>query len=75
MAATGRALSVDGLAHGCGGTSSVANFEGKLWMPCCKTIVEGFEKGNTVTRTCPECQRRFVFAKDHSRKVIDAREV
>ena len=55
----------------------MANFEGKLWMPCCKTIVEGFEKGNTVIRICPdpECGRKFVFAKDHSRKVIDAREV
>lgn len=53
----------------------MANFEGKLWMPCCKTIVEGFEKGNTITRTCPECQRQFVFVKVISRGVIDARQV
>lgn len=53
----------------------MANFEGKLWMPCCKTIVDGFDKGGMVTRTCPECGREFVFQKDNSRRVINAREV
>lgn len=53
----------------------MANFEGKLWMPCCKTIVEGFDSGNTVIRTCPECGRKFVFAKVIGKGVIDAREV
>lgn len=51
------------------------NFEGKLWMPCCKTIVEGFDKGNSVIRKCPECERQFVFEKDRNRRVINAREV
>lgn len=55
----------------------MANFEGKLWMPCCKAIVEGFEGRATVTRTCPDpqCARVFVFTKDQNKKVIDAREV
>lgn len=52
------------------------NFEGKLWMPCCKTLVKGFDpKTNTAVRECPECHKEYVFAKDHSRGVIDAREV
>jgi hypothetical protein len=53
----------------------MANFEGSLWMPCCKTIVPGFDNGNTVTRECPACHRKFSFTKVVGKGVIDAREI